>query len=76
MAQRPDTASSYRFPADRGLAATAVSWNQGWFSKRVTKRWPTIPVAPITPTLYCSMTICLLCARREFGACGLTADTL
>ena len=35
------------------LAAMAVSLNQGWFSIRVTKRWPTIPVAPMIPTLYC-----------------------
>ena len=28
----------------------AVSWNQGWFSNRVTNRWPTIPVPPMMPT--------------------------
>ena len=32
------------------LAAMAVSWNQGWFSNRVTNRWPTIPVPPMMPT--------------------------
>ena len=36
--------------AERGLAAMAVSWNQGWFSNRVTNRWPTIPVPPMMPT--------------------------
>ena len=60
MAQRGPTASSYRLPAERGLAATTVSWNQGWPSSRVTKRWPTMPVAPMTPTLYFSISICLL----------------
>ena len=53
MAQRAPTASSYRLPADRALAATAVSWNQGCRSSRDTNRWPTIPVAPTTPTAYC-----------------------
>ena len=53
MAQRPATASSYRLPAERGEAAMAVRVNQGWFSIRVTKRWPTMPVAPMIPTLYC-----------------------
>ena len=25
--------------------------NHGWFARRVIKRWPTVPVAPMTPTL-------------------------
>ena len=32
-----------------------VSWNQGWFYIRVTNRCPTMPVPPITPTLYFSI---------------------
>ena len=37
---------------ERGLAEMAVSWNQGWFLSRVTKRCPTMPVPPMMPTLY------------------------
>src|SRR5512141_2049239 len=50
ITQRPFTASWYALPAEAGLAATRVTSNQGWFSRRERKRWPTIPVAPRTPT--------------------------
>ena len=53
ISQRSPIASSYVLPALRALAATAARWNQGWFSSNVIKRWPTMPVAPMTPTLYC-----------------------
>ena len=48
--QRPPTASSYVFPAERGLAAYVVTSNHGWFSNNEIKRCPTIPVAPKAPT--------------------------
>src|SRR5688572_31251991 len=50
-AQRPATASPYDLPADAALAATAVSSNQGCASSSATYLWPTMPVAPRTPTL-------------------------
>ena len=62
MAQRAPTASSYVLPALRPLAAMTVSWNQGWFSISVTKRWPTMPVPPITPTLYFFMFKTSICS--------------
>ena len=40
-------------PAEREDAAKTFTLNQGWFSKSNIKRCPTIPVAPITPTLNC-----------------------
>ena len=49
-AQRPFTASAYFWPAELALAATSVTSYQGWFSSSATNRWPTIPVAPSTPT--------------------------
>ena len=49
--QRSPTASSYVFPAERALAATVTTWNQGWSSRREINLWPTIPVAPRMPTL-------------------------
>src|SRR5437016_2548530 len=49
--QRPATASAYDFPAEAALAATAVTSNHGCCASSDTKRWPTIPVAPSTPTL-------------------------
>ena len=50
-AQRPFTASAYFCPAELALAATSVTSYQGWFSRSETNRWPTMPVAPSTPTL-------------------------
>ena len=50
MCQRR-SASLYFFPAEAGEAARQVTLNQGWFSSNSKKRWPTIPVAPMTPTL-------------------------
>jgi hypothetical protein len=50
-AQRAPTASSYVFPALRGLAAITASSNHGCFSMRETKRCPTMPVPPMTPAL-------------------------
>ena len=55
IAQRPATASSYGLPAERGLAASTVTVNHGWFSSRVMKRCPTMPVQPTIPTRYCFM---------------------
>ena len=49
--QRSPTASSYVFSAERALAATVTTWNQGWSSRREINLWPTIPVAPRMPTL-------------------------
>src|SRR5437868_5664467 len=49
--QRPATASAYDLPAEAALAATAVTSNQGWPSSNATNLWPTMPVAPRTPTL-------------------------
>src|SRR3954451_7051157 len=49
--QRPATASPYDLPADDALAATAVTENHGCASSSATNRWPTMPVAPRTPTL-------------------------
>src|SRR5262245_31215306 len=48
---RPATASPYDLPADVALAATAVRSNQGCASRSATYLWPTMPVAPKTPTL-------------------------
>lgn len=45
------TAFWYCFPADLGDAPRAWITNQGWFDKRVMNLWPTVPVAPSTPTL-------------------------
>ena len=39
---------------ERLLAAKALISNQGCSAKRVINRWPTIPVAPMIPTLYFS----------------------
>ena len=61
-AQRPSTAWAYGLPALRALAAIAVSWNQGWFSIRVMNRWPTMPVPPMMPTLYCFI-VCASCSH-------------
>ena len=47
--QRSPTASEYFFPALREDAARALTVKYGWFSRRVMKRCPTIPVAPIIP---------------------------
>ena len=52
IAQRPATASRYFFPAEEGEAASAATLNQGWFSSSRQKRCPTMPVAPMTATLY------------------------
>ena len=35
----------------RALAAMTVRRNQGWFSISVMKRWPTMPVPPMIPTV-------------------------
>ena len=43
-------AIGYRPPKDRSLAPTQVKSNQGCPCKNLTKCWPTIPVAPRTPT--------------------------
>src|SRR5262245_35523478 len=48
---RPATASAYALPAELGLAATAVTSNHGCSASSATNRWPTMPVAPRTPTL-------------------------
>src|SRR5262245_58091949 len=48
--RRHDVASVYFLPAERSLAPTHVSSNHGWFCRNFTKCWPTIPVAPSTPT--------------------------
>ena len=59
--QRPPTASSYVFPAERGLAATVTTSNHGWSSSREINLWPTIPVAPKIPTFnFCSIFFLLL----------------
>src|SRR5919197_4328399 len=50
-AQRPATASAYLLPAELALAATSVTSYQGWFASSDTNLWPTMPVAPRTPTL-------------------------
>src|SRR5512145_1563588 len=50
MAQRPFITSAYFWPAELALAARSVTSYQGWFSSRLRKRWPTIPVPPSTPT--------------------------
>src|SRR5512145_113797 len=50
IAQRPFITSAYFWPAELALAASSVTSYQGWFSSRLRKRWPTMPVAPRTPT--------------------------
>src|SRR5512138_1388733 len=50
IAQRPFITSAYFWPAELALAASSVTSYQGWFSSRFRKRWPTMPVAPRTPT--------------------------
>ena len=46
----------------RALAAMTVRRNQGWFSISVMKRWPTMPVPPMIPTLYCFI-VCASCSH-------------
>src|SRR5260370_21236512 len=43
-------ASGYGSPADLSDAASHLTSNHGWFSSRLTKRCPTMPVAPRMPT--------------------------
>src|SRR3990172_4240074 len=44
------TASTYRLPWVRSDPVTEATSNHVWFSSRLTKRWPTAPVAPRTAT--------------------------
>ena len=56
-----DAASRYFCPADRSLAPTQVSLNHGCALSCAMNCWPTIPVAPRTPTsIRCDMTV-LVC---------------
>src|SRR5512138_3821357 len=66
-AQRPFTASAYFCPAEFALAATSTTSYQGWLSRRETNRWPTMPVAPSTPTFsfFCDICSSLEPVERE-----------
>ena len=68
------TALGYAFPADRGDAPRAWMVNHGWFARRVMKRWPTVPVAPSTPTLtfFSSSTLCKLDMVNVLVLCWLS----
>ena len=44
-------ARAYVLPAERADAPRACTAKYGWLSRRAMKRWPTVPVAPSTPTL-------------------------
>src|SRR5512132_964575 len=57
-AQRPFITSAYFWPAEFALAARSVTSYQGWFSSNERKRWPTMPVAPRTPTFSFFWDIC------------------
>jgi len=43
-------ASPYGLPSERSEAASHTASNQGWCSSIWINRWPTMPVAPRTPT--------------------------
>ncbi len=43
-------ASRYFFPAERSLAPSHRTSNQGWPCRNLMKCWPTMPVAPKMPT--------------------------
>ena len=61
-----DAASRYFCPADRSLAPTQVSLNQGCAASCAMNCWPTIPVAPRTPTsIRCDITV--LCCSSAAG---------
>lgn len=45
------TAREYGFPADLDEAPSTWILNHGWAASRTMNRWPTVPVAPSTPTL-------------------------
>src|SRR5512138_1067740 len=67
-AQRPFITSAYFCPAEFALAASSVTSYQGWFSSNARKRWPTMPVAPRTPTFSFFWDICSSReGRREKG---------
>src|ERR1700682_6180706 len=65
---RHAVASRYFLPADRSLAPIQVRSNQGWFCKKRTKLWPTMPVPPSTPTsiLWARGWACML-VHESFG---------
>ncbi len=53
---RQEVASWYGLPAERSLAPSHLSSNQGWSCRNLTKCWPTMPVAPRMPT---SILVCI-----------------
>src|SRR5271163_1040959 len=56
--RRQLVASRYLLPAERSLAPAHFKSNQGWFSNNLANCWPTMPVAPNTPTsIFCCMTL-------------------
>ncbi len=66
--QRPPIASSYLFPALRGLAAIATTSNQGCFSNNEINLCPTIPVPPRIPALnFLSMFSSIVLSHRMYG---------
>ena len=61
------------------LAARTTGWNHGWFAVRSAKRWPTMPVAPMIPILYCSMMrlqSVRISARGQSNGCKWFYDVL
>ena len=54
--RRQGAALRYACPADRSLAPTQVRRNHGWLASCAMNCWPTIPVAPSTPTSIRCMT--------------------
>ena len=59
--RRHGAASRYNCPADRSLAPSQVTRNQGWLASCAMNCWPTMPVAPRTPTsIRCDIAAVLL----------------
>src|SRR6185295_6895790 len=70
LGSRHAAASRYAFPADRSLAPSQVTLNQGCFARSAMNCWPTMPVAPRTPTSIGAMTAFLTPFQAGLKACA------